>query len=137
MSQKRINIRSNVVSTLQSAATAAGSRVFGDRSTPIWKSELPVILVYARDEESEPFHQGSDELRRTLRLAIHAEHEGDALDDALDGLAVDIENAMKSDATLGGEAVDSTLIQTEIEVSPEGEKPYGAIRLTYEVTYIT
>lgn len=138
MTQSRKNIRESVVTILKSAETTAGERVYGNRSRTVWKTELPAILVFSREEESKPYVMGEKPLKRALQLVIQAEVEGtgEIIDDTLDELADQMEDAMKADPTLGDLSTDSTLLQTQIEVSSEGERPYGAIRLTYEVTYI-
>lgn len=132
---KRTTIRENIEKILKSAQTRAGENVFRSRVSPLWKSQLPAILIYGRDEQSALYEVGSNVLERKFRVAIQAEAEGESLDDQLDQIASEIEDAMKKDSTLCEAANESLLIQTEIEVSTEGEKPYGAIRLTYEVTY--
>lgn len=137
MKHKRSEIRANVVELIKEAVTGAGDRVFGQRTKPLWKTELPAILVYVRNERSTPFEVGSNILDRKLRLAIHAETEGDDLDEKLDDLASEIEDAIKANPSINNVATDAVLAQTEIDVSSEGEKPFGAVRLTYEVSYIT
>lgn len=132
--QSRKKIRAKVVEILKQAETIAGEKVYGKRSNTLWKTELPAILVFCREEESAPYVMGEKPLKRAMQLVVQAEGELD--DDGLDDFADQIEDAMKADPTLGDEDVDSTLIGTQIEVSSEGEKLYGAIRLTYEVTYI-
>lgn len=118
--------------------TGAGANVFSARETTLWKPELPAILIYAREEHSEPLDTTTNSLKRKLSLAIEIRAESNSnLDDALDDIAVQVEGLMNADPTLQGKALNSLLIQTEIETSAESEKPIGAARLTYEVLYTT
>ncbi|MDZ4678401.1 MAG: hypothetical protein SGI74_12930 [Oligoflexia bacterium] len=135
MSHKRAVIREFIVNALK-GQTGAGQNVFGNRANPLWEIPLPAILVYAREEHSEPISVATSPLKRTLSLAIEVRCQASSnLDDALDDVALEIENVINTDPLLGGNVIESILNQTEIEISSEGEKPIGALRLTFEVVY--
>jgi uncharacterized protein YgbK (DUF1537 family) len=132
---KRSELRSAVVTAL-TGATAAGSRVFGDRALDLWATELPAILVYAREEQSERMHVSSDTLKRRAKFSIEAIAQGnDSLDQTLDDMAEAIEATINADPTLAEETISTTLTQTELLVDDDGEKTIGAVRMTYEILY--
>lgn len=135
---KRTSIRSAVVDLLIAASTGAGSAVFGNRATPIWDETLPIILVFAREETSVSHQLGDSKLRRKLTLVVEGRVEANtSLEDALDSLAYDIEAAMRAAPRFGldDDVADSVLTGTTLELSAAGEKPIGAVSLTYEVLY--
>jgi len=136
MSHPRTPIRNAVVDILKAAGTAAGDRVFGSRVEPLWDVTMPLILVYTRDEVSQAIGTMPKPMSRTVRVAIEARVSLTAdVDTAMDDIALAIEQAIEADYKLKGTATSSNLTGTEIDVSPEGRKPIGAIRLTYEVIY--
>jgi hypothetical protein len=135
---KRAQIRAAIVDLLIAANTAASSRVYGNRAMPLWDLSLPAVLVYARDEDSKPQGVSDQSLIRTMRVSIQAvSAANDTLDDDLDVLAGQIEAAMNADDNLGTLVISSTLISTELDVAADGEKPIGAVRMTYEIRYAT
>jgi hypothetical protein len=122
--------------------TAAGDRVKSTRLTPWRAGNLPAISVYVADEDVD--REKSDEAPRRLHRVANIVVEGvlaavaeDQLDDALDSLAQEIETALAADPWLGGTAVDSILLRTELGTVTIGERPHGAVQLTYAVTYET
>lgn len=138
MSHKRVEIREAVRAAIVAGATDAGANVFSQRATPLWDIPMPAILIYAREESSEPLNVTQRKLKRTLQLAIEVRTEAnDALDDVLDAISNQVEAIVDSDDTFGGVVSQSTLVSTELDVSPEGEMPIGGSRLTYEVVYVS
>lgn len=133
----RETIRKAVVALLVRAGTDAGDRVYPTRQVPWRNVELPGIAVYALEETSERKNPGGN-LDRHLVLAIHAVVQlNEALDDGLDALSLQIEQAMAADQTLGSVALFSYLSGTEIEVDESASRPVGGIRLAYAVWYHT
>ena len=75
---------------------------------------------------------------RTLDVVI----EGYALantnlDDTLDQISLEVEEAMVTDVTRGGKAKDTELVDVEIEQVGEGETQAGIVRMTFSVMYAT
>jgi len=60
-----------------------------------------------------------------------------SLDSAIDAIAVQIEEAIGADFTLGGIAKESVLTSTSIDFSGETEQPVGIATLTFSVRYVT
>ncbi len=143
MASERKAIRAEVVSILKGTntpplggATAAGQRVFPTRTNPIFEIELPCIAVYTLNEPAERYNEAPRRNKRTVRLAVEIVHElNDTLDDALDDICEQVENLLLPNDTLNGKAADVQLVETEIVTLPEGQRPIGAARISFDVTY--
>lgn len=135
MAHPRTNIR-QAIATILTGTTDAGSRVYATQVAQFWDIPLPAILIYARSEASSPVGRSPKSISRTLRIAVEVRAKADeAMDDALDAIALQVEQAIDAKPTLNGTVQSCALVSTEIDVNPAGEYPLGAIRLTYEVIY--
>jgi hypothetical protein len=146
----RKNIRKAIVSILKDK-TSAENRVYSNPSIPPAEKELPIILVYSRTEPVEPLADAPRELIRRLGIIIEIIAKGsednlevgtpengvDPVDDILDDMAEQVEQAMSKDDTLLATCDDSILTNTEFEYESEGGLVIGALRLSYDVTYTT
>lgn len=120
--------------------TAAGTRVSTTRIYPYRKPELPAISVYTLEEtvNEEGSNTAPREYTRDLELEISGfVHGGADVDDAMDELALEIENAMAADPYLGGTVGDSMLQGTTMGLTGDGDTLTGMVTLTYAVTYRT
>jgi hypothetical protein len=96
------------------------------------------LAVYAVSEVSGLQTMGQKTLMRDVSVSVEAYIKArNTFDDDVDAIAVQIEQAIASDTTLGGVAKDAILASTEIEFSPEAERPVGVARLTFTVRYVT
>ena len=57
------------------------------------------------------------------------------IDETADSLALEIEQIIGGDPSIGGLVKDTILSTTEIQYSDEGEKPIAVIILTFAVLY--
>lgn len=148
MSHERQQIREAIKTQLIGAlpgptyATAAGARVYESRLAPIPTAQLPAISVYTADETVDPasYDTAPRELKRTVNVSIVgwvSTVANGAIEDALDALALQIETAMDSDLNLSTTAFTSGLLSTEIGISNDGNRPMGAVSLTYSIVYYT
>jgi hypothetical protein len=138
MSATRKAIRAAIVQALKDASTVAGESVFGNQATPLWDVPVPCILVYARDEESEPM-EDTGEAGDMCDAIIGVEARVSALDDlddALDDVAQEIRDVMRADGTWGHLAVRTVYAGSEIDTDFGAKKPFGAVRLNFSVTYV-
>lgn len=142
MAHPRKLIRQAIVDALKAASTAAGQRVYKSRATPWRTVELPAISVFSAEELVDEGSEESSprELKRgadfVLDLVLAMPADGD-VDDALDDLAEQVENAIDQDRYLGNTASDSFLVSSTFGEVPEGNRPMGALRLVYRTRYLT
>jgi len=136
MSHLRQLIRSNIVAAVTGLATT-GNRVYQTRIYPLEQSKLPGLCVYTRAETTEyatispPRRQ-----ERTLEVVVEAYASAVSnLDNTLDTIAVQVEEALAADLTRGGYAKDTKVIAFEADFDGSGEQPVGVGRLTVQVTY--
>jgi hypothetical protein len=59
------------------------------------------------------------------------------LDDTLDAIAKDVEEAILVDPTCNSLAKDTVLTGTVIDYNAEGEQPVGSIKMTFQISYRT
>ncbi len=121
--------------------TDAEDKIYGSRSKPLFDQFLPAILVYARNEnilEERYTTDGHGATKRELEIAFEAVVLGDEeVDTTLDKIAKQIEDAFDGWEMPTRKADVLKLKSTEIDISIDGSKIYGAIRLTYNITYYT
>jgi hypothetical protein len=136
MSHARTQIR-NAVTALLTGNTSAGSHVYESRIYPLENPKLPALLVYTKQEvvADQSMSQPRTQLRQ-LQLTVEAYVKASSnADETADTLALEVEQLIAADPTLGGLAKDSMLTSTDIQFSDEGEKPIAIAVLTYTVHY--
>lgn len=136
MKHARTQIR-NAVTTLLKGNTSAGNNVFEARVYPIDDPKLPALLVYTKLETlgeqsmSRPRTQ-QRELRLSIEIYVKARGK---LDEDTDALALEIEQLIAADVTLGGLVKDMVLDTTETQFSDDGERPVAVAVMNYAVLY--
>lgn len=132
--------------------TSVGERVFSNPSAPTWAEELPVILIRTLTESSEMYGQAPREYMRTLQIMVEIIVEGgeDGLcpstdddgqpcqtfvEDKLDDIAHEIEDALFLDTTVGDTASDLMPVSAEFDFVAEGASPIASARMIYNVVY--
>ena len=138
MAHVRKAIREHVVTTITSLSTT-GSNVYETRYFPLQTGNLPALIVYTLDETVEDYTIGQNTRTqfRALNLIIEAHCRGTAnIDDTLDTIAEEVEEAMVTDITRGGNAKDTKLVSTEVDFDTASQKT-GLMRLTYLISYNT
>lgn len=137
----RTQIRDAAVNLLD-ALTTTSTRCTGGRprSRPIQESELPCLLVYTNEEESEPVSRtlGARRMDRNVQLMVHGytASTGDA-DKTMDTIAKEVEAALAASPTLGGLCKDLYLVGTVKESDPEASQPTWELILTFTCQYQT
>ena len=142
MSHVRKQIRDQFVTLLTAGVTLVSSRVYATRVYPLTQAKLPAITVTIGSESSGLMTMGatmgSKSLDRTVDIAVSVyENATASLDSAIDAIAVQIEEAIGADFTLGGIAKESVITSTSIDFSGETEQPVGIATLTFSVRYVT
>lgn len=138
MAHVRQSIRNNVVTAVTGLSTT-GSNVFRTRIYPLESGNLPGLCVYTNAEASEvDTLSGTRAYERTADIVVEAYVRATAnYDNTLDTICAEVEAALASDVTRGGNAKDTNLIATDIEYSDEGDRPIGIARMTFSVIYRT
>lgn len=116
--------------------TAAGENVYSNRVSAFWRSELPSVSIFMRDEEASPRDMSARSYLRkaTLSVEIHAEAKED-LDALLDQIADQVEAIVINDSSLSGTVQGCVLQGTEIELAGEATTPIGVLSLSYQILY--
>lgn len=136
MTHVRKNIRDDIKTTLTGLATT-GSNVYQSRVYPIHGSKLPGILLYNRSEEityetvSTPRMQNR---RCEYQVEIYVKGVAN-YDNTLDQICLEVEEALYTDLTRGGNARDTRITSFNAEFDGGGDQPVAVATLTVEVTY--
>lgn len=137
MTHPRINIRAAVAEHLKQTF----ANTYTSRSKPLFDQDLPAVLVYTGNEtikEERWDTDGHGDLIRELELFVEAVDTGkDNLDDKLDTMAEQIENMLDGWDVPNHKNIILRFRSTETDMSIDGNKIYGAIRLGYTLTYMT
>ena len=138
MSHVRQQIRERIAANV-TGLTTTGSNVFASRVYNISTSELPALLVYAISESSErDSFLSSNGLERVVDILVEGYATTSAnLDSVLDTISAEVETAVAGDPTCNGLCKDIFLSNTDVDLTPDGQKPVGSIKLTFECTYRT
>lgn len=138
MAHVRKQIRDAFVTALTSGVSLATGGVFGTRIFPLDGGSLPCVAVYTANESSALGTMGLKTMGRDASVVVEAYiRVSGSFDDDADALAVQIEESIAADTTLGGIAKDSVLSSTEIDFSGDADTPIGVAKLTYSVMYVT
>jgi|DEB0MinimDraft_10_1074344.scaffolds.fasta_scaffold180643_2 hypothetical protein len=138
MAHIRKTIRENIVTTLTGLSTT-GSSVYETRIFPINYAKLPALMVYTQDDNVVEYTitSSSRTQHRQLTCIIEGHIKATAnIDDTIDTISEEVEEAMSTDRTRGGNAKDTRLQTTEIEFE-EATQKVGLVRFTYIVDYVT
>lgn len=131
-------IRDQFVKLLK-GKTDAGENVVVNQIVPEWVEELPAILIYPRSESVEEYAVAPRELKRILSVSLELVAAGtdeNVVSDKLDAMALQVEEIIHRDDTLGCAGVSNTILDSvDFEYDPSGEQPIGSCRLNYAVTY--
>jgi len=138
MAHVRKQIRDNVVTAL-TGLTTTGANVYRTRVYPLASGKLPGLAIYTSSETSSFETVTRPRTRmRVLDLMVEGYASGTTnLDNTLDQIALEVEEALETDPTRGGLAKDTQLTLTETELIGEGEKVAAVVKMTFEIQYMT
>ena len=136
MAHKRQSIRERVASTLTGLSTT-GSNVFQSRVYPIENTKLPCLLIYTREETSEPLVMNPPRtIEKVLSLVVEGYVKANTnFDDTIDTICEEVEEALFTDRLINDLALDSFLTNTDITYNGEGDNPLGIVVMTFQITY--
>jgi len=136
MAHLRQQIRERVGTTL-TGLTTTGSNVFQSRVYPIENTKLPCLLIYTREESSEPLDMSPPRtIEKRLSLVVEGYVKANSnYDDTIDTITKEVEVAMYGDRLINNLAKDSFLVSTDISFNGEGDNPLGIVVMTFEIPY--
>lgn len=133
----RTQIRNKVAEILK-GNTSVGDNVFGSRVQPISNPELPALLVYTKQEnvtEQSISYPRTQQRRLSLTVEGYVKTQ-DKIDDEIDKIALEVEQLIAVDPSLGNLVKDTVLDTTQTVVSNnEAENPIAVIVLNYAIAY--
>ena len=117
------------------------TNVFASRAKPLFDQDLPAVLVYTASENIKQERWDTDgfgPLIRELDLFVEAVDIGkEDLDDQLDTHAANIETALNGWEIPDRKSAVLRFKGTDMDISIDGSKTYGAVRLAFSLTYRT
>lgn len=135
MSHVRTSLRATVAARL-TGLPLTGANVFPSRRRPLADTQLPAIVVELGDDAIEYTVHAIGKRRTDVIVRIRALGIDEALDQLLETIAVEVEDAMATPLT--GFPSQQVLLQTiEPNYDPQGEQMAGELALTYSVEYFT
>jgi hypothetical protein len=136
MAHIRKEIRDDIKTTLTGLATT-GENVFQSRVYPMRSNNLPCILIFNKSEQVAYSSIGIPRLQERLATYdVEVYVKGTSgYDDTLDAICVEIEEALATDITRGGDAIDTQIVSFESEFNGDGDQPVAYCKLTVEVKY--
>ena len=129
-------IRENIKTTL-TGLTTTGNRVYLNRLYPLSQSNNNAICIFTDGESIDYLTTGATRTQErvvTYKVEVYVRTKTD-FDDKIDDILVEIESALHQDVTRGGNAVDTTLGNLQIEYNGDGEVPVGVGQLDVMVKY--
>lgn len=136
MSHARTQIR-NAVTALLKGNTTAGNNVFESRVYAIDEPKLPALLIYTKMEtvgEQSMSRPRTQHRELMVVVEIYVKARGN-VDEDTDMLALEIEQLIAADPSLGGLVKDTALDTSETQFSDDGERPIAVAILTFSVLY--
>ncbi len=139
MTHARTIIRKTIVSLLKNSRLKKllGDRIYESKVYPV--DNTPSIVVYTPSEQVTEYSMSfprSQTRQLTLVIEIYAK-ENSSIDQISDSLALEVEEIIADDHTLGGMVKDISLHSSETIFSGDGDKPIAVATLTYHITYRT
>ena len=136
MAHLRQQIRERVATTL-TGLTTTGSNVFQSRVYPLENTKLPCLLIYTREESSEPLDMGPPRtIEKRLSLVVEGYVKANSnYDDTIDTITKEVETALYGDRLINNLAKDSFLVSTDISFNGEGDNPLGIVVMIFEIPY--
>lgn len=138
MAHVRKQIRDAIKTALTGLSTT-GANCYQSRVFPFESTKLPALLIYTKSETTD-FDTISlpRDVMRVLEINVEAYVQGTAnYDNTLDQIAVEVEEAIAADVTLGGLTKDLQTVAFEADFSGDGEQTVAIGRFTISATYRT
>jgi len=137
MSHVRTQIR-NAVATAVTGLASTGSNVFKGRYHSLQNGKIPALCVYTTGESAEVDVMGTSARgsMRELDVAIEAYAKvTTVVEDTLDGIAVNVEEAIAADTTLSGVCKDIMYTGFDLDADADAEQTVAVMRMNFTVRY--
>ena len=136
MAHVRKLIRDNIKTTI-TGLTTVGTNVFQSRVYPVAAPKLPCMMLYSKDEIVEYHSIGSPRLQeRIVNFTIEVFVRGSSgYDDQIDQICLEVEEALYTDLSRGGNAIETKISNFDADFNGDGDQPVGIATLTVEVRY--
>lgn len=137
----RTQIRDAALTLVTGLSTTAARAYAGRPETrPLQPTELPALLIYTNETESEEVAgtRGARRFQHLCDVVIegYAKGTGD-VDATLDTMEKEVRVALEAAPTLGGLCKDLLCTSATKEDDPESEQPCWRIRMTWRCEYHT
>lgn len=138
MTHARDQIRDAVLAAV-TGLTTTKKNAFASRVHPVNDTELPCVLVFTREESSEPITMTQP---RTMRSTLTVMVEGyvkltSNYDDKLDKISVEVTKAIYNSTSLRAVVRDIFLSNTAITLIGDVEKPVAVVSMSFTAQYLT
>jgi hypothetical protein len=132
------HVRSQIRNAVVSALSGVSATVKATRYYPTDVEELPRVHVFTVSERMDSAYASLSTQGRVVSVVVECIATGaeTTLDDTLDALCVEVEEALES-SKLGGLALTTMLTTTDIKFDTDSRKPVGSALLTFDVVYRT
>lgn len=133
----RKQLQRRALAALMDADTLARGRVFEPRDWPTDPEEFPMLLVSTPEERKVGVYPGQLEFNTTITLVVLGRvvgDDGDQVNEMLDTLSDQIEDALMLAPSFAGVIQQFQTIETKMIISAESEEHIGEIALVFDVT---
>lgn len=123
------------LATALTGLASTGANVFRNRLAVVPESKLPALCIFADSESAEIATFHIDPLiDRVLNVTIEARAKGDAVDDTLDQISLEVEAQLALGVTVAGRLL--TFNYAGMEYDDElADKPIAVKRLRFTVSF--
>jgi len=137
---QRKTIRDKVGDVLTTAVPLVSSKVFVNRPNPLWTPPPKCQCVYFGSEEAREENVSEYIYIREIPIIIEAVVQvsganAETVDDELDEIALQVEQAIKNSSNLSREVMGIVLRRTEPAQTVVGKNIYGNLALEFVATY--
>lgn len=139
MAHVRTQIR-NAVKTILTGLPTTGNRVFVSRVYPLEKADLPGIIIFTEQDETDnsqaAINNGSLILWSQLHTVVKAYAKGTAqVHNTLDQIALEVRKVLLTNQNLGGLTENINWQSTLIQIEIGAEQPVGTAEILFVIYY--
>ncbi len=140
MTHVRQQVR-NKITEVVNGILSFDNNVFENRTYELRKEELPAAIIFSGPEIIERAtekHRQPGLQKRKIETSIYVfARSPQNIGDLVDALAVEVEEAIFADPTLGGLAAETIVLDCVTHIDAESDVPVGALRIALQSTVFT